>query len=266
MTSHAESSLKRATRAFDAARALFRAGLVAESHPFMVEALRAALDAWHKDGGEPDDASALRALGDAGYPDVDQLRAGLTAASGPMPADVEWLWAEAERLYVFSRKRLLRPNWKRKRWLALGLVTALGIVLAVSWRTWGRMRIRASATLGTEYPASNVLDGNDTTEWLAPEAKDAWLEIRPPRPRRVQSVRVYNGHNRFYMDRALRRFRVTLFAGDKQVASAEKEFTRLTDRTSLLDVEVAGTGVTLVRLDALSHFGAGVAIGDVEIR
>jgi hypothetical protein len=262
MTKASETFLDDARRAFAATDALFRAELVAECHPFKLRALRSCLAAWG------DEETAFAALSSTNYPDLARLRAALAVTPEMIPNDFDWIWAEAERLYRFSVPRLApeRTRTLRRRVaIALAASTVL-VVTLVAARLWGGWRVTASATYSPDFAASQAIDGNDATEWLPPDGQSGWLEIDLPRARHVHAVRIYNGHNRFYVDRGTHEFKVTLFAGERELKSQTGHFDQMTDQVSKIDVPFDVDGVTRVRVDATSFFGKGVAIGDIELR
>jgi hypothetical protein len=283
MSAAVDRDLAAARHAFAACEALFRSGLTPECHPYMLRALHASLAAWSEPVSPPpsDEPStppepttksaedtALTALAAARYPDLDRLRKALELTAATMPTDFEWVWAEAERLYGFSARRLAPESTRRRRRVGFAVLLGLGGVVAIvlAFRLWGRARITASATFSTDFAAPMAIDGNDATEWLPPDGEPAWLEIRLPRARRITGVRVYNGHNRFYVDRGTGNFRITLYAGERKVASAENHFERVTDQITKIDVPIQGDDVTMIRFDALTFLGRGVAVGEIEWR
>lgn len=281
----ASEALMQARRHLRAAGALYREGLVPECHAEMRAALTSTLAAWTPNDSAPAarvaaappsaaiEDPALGELAKRGY-DVARLRAALSIGADGlpddrrMPARFEALWAEAERLVRFSTKALRAPpEIRRRRFLATGaLVLALLVTLFVSFRLWGRVRARASATYSPEWPASYAVDGLDATEWILPDKTLGWLDVYLPRPTDVKRVVVLNGHNRFYLDRATKGFKVTAFAGNHELASAEAEFPGIKDGRSAREVKLRADGVTRLRIEILSYFGAGGTIAEVEVR
>jgi hypothetical protein len=264
------SSLARARCDFAAAEALFREGLVGQCHAFILAALYGSLAAWHADRND-----ALAALASANYPGIDRLRAIATTYTVPsstannhLPADFEAIWSEAERLFRFSKRKLVPAGMRRARRLRLGVIAALTLLLAVlvTERLWGRIRVRASGVLSTDFGAEFAIDGANVTEWLLPQSSPGWLELTLPRARHVHGVRVVNGHNRNYLDRGVERFRVTLIAGEKAIKTAEGHFEKIEDKYNTIDLAIDGEQVTLIRLEILSWFGSGGAVSEVEVK
>jgi hypothetical protein len=273
-----------ARRAIAAAGALWREGLVPESHTQMAGALRMALAPWARVGGETasprpaatDEERAFAALGGAGYRNLDRLRHALSATSGVAgdsvastpPSDFEWIWGEAERLYRFGARHLATPFERRRKRVRMASAAVLGVLLVIVGivRIWVRPHVSASAVFSPDFPASYAIDDIESTEWLLPERTAGWLLVSFSSPRHVHRVVVLNGHNRFYLDRGAERIRVTAFSKNGPVGSVEGSFARITADRSALELPLDAEGVSEVRVDVLSFFGLGAALAEVEIR
>ncbi len=272
-------TIESADRALRAASALWRDGLLEECHRYMLIALDVSLGAWIPADApaesERREELALAALEGAGHRRVGALRRELAASrrsdptSSPGPealsSNREALWEEIERLVLFSARHF-RPagERRRRRRILIGALLALvTLVIVIGFRLWGRPRVVASAVYSPERRASYVVDGTDT-EWLLPDRTPGWVDLYLPRARRIDGVRVVNGHNRYFLDRAARRIRVTAYSEHQQLASAEAEFRALKDGRDELKVRLKAKGVTRIRLDVLSFFGSGGAIAEIE--
>jgi hypothetical protein len=275
-------AISRASRAIVAAGALWREGLVPEAHAQMASALRLALAPWATgdagppaplaDAGPTASEPGLAALTRAGYRNVGRLREALSATAGdppaaPPPPDFEWIWAEAERLCRFGRRRLATPlerkRTRRQRGIA-GTLLGLAIVLGIA-RLWGRPHVSASGVYSPEYPASYAFDDIDSTEWVLPDHALGWLLISFSSSRHVHRVVVLDGHNRFYLDRGAERIRVTAFSKGTAVGSAEGRFGPLTADRNALDLALDAQDVSDIRVDVLSFYGNGAALAEVEV-
>ena len=242
----------------------------------MVAALRAGLRAWAPGEATSDEGTvetrALDVLERAGYRHLDGLRraiaAPVPAAGAPAPPDFERIWTEAERLLGFSARRLRSPA-ARKRSRIRGAVaggTGLLVVVAFMVRLWTGPHATASAVFSSEHPATHAIDGGETTEWILPDRTPGWLQITFRSPRRVHSVRIINGHNRHYLDRAAQQVRVTAFSAAGPVGTAEGRFVGISEKRTALDLPIDAKDVTHLRVEVLSHFGAGGALAEVEVR
>jgi hypothetical protein len=275
-------SVKRAQRSIDSARALFREGLVPECHDYMASALRVLLEAW---GGlapavehasfEPARAQeqALAELERAGYRHTDRLRAAVATTAEPsssaalLPPNVDWIWAEVERLARFSTRRAMMPRARKlarwRRGVVSALVLAFALLLAI--RLWGRPHARASGVFSEVHPAAKAIDGLEATEWLLPDATAGWLDVLFPSARSVHSVRLLNAHNVFYVDRGAKAVRVTAFTAQGKAVSVEGSFARLTEERSVLDLPLEAKGVTRVRVEILTYFRVGGGLAEIEV-
>jgi hypothetical protein len=296
MTPFREQAVTRSRRSISAARALYREGLLSESHTYMANALHALLEAWRpeapetppeeaeKDGDADEsapkavevdpDANALAAIEAAGYRKASRLR---KAAAAVRAADtgtrtslarVEWIWAEVARLARFSERKFASPAAQKRARIRLFVTVGLSalVVLAIIAVLWWRPRVVASATFGSEHPAYQVFDGVDSTEWLLPETSPGWVELRFRAARNVRVVRLVNAHNRYYMDRASERVRVTAYAGGESLGSAEGKFKGIVEKRSTLDLALNASGVTRLRVEVLSYFGRGGGLAEIEFR
>lgn len=281
-------AVARARRAIATAGALWREGLVPEAHAQMASALRLALEPWagqavaSAEAGTPvpDEERALAALAAAGFRDLDRLREALSSTAGVSnqatagsgapspPADFEWIWAEAERLSRFGARRLATPAERRRRLLRLAVAGGLGLVVLIVMvvRVWVRPHVTVSGMFSRDFPASYAVDGIESTEWDLPDRSPGWLQLSFSSPRRVHGVRILNGHNKFYMDRAAERIRVTAYSKNGPVASTEGRFNGITAERSALDLNLDAEHVSDIRVDVLSYFGSGAAIAEIEVR
>jgi hypothetical protein len=282
MTALAFESLEQARRSMAAADALWRVGLVGEANRFVESALRSTLLAWVPGEAPSSDLDrALAALERAGYATPERARRALaasapsTSATTPEAAldgaasriDLDELWGEAERLLNFTTKRLV-PSTRRRRSRLLWGGGALGLFLAVLVvdRLWVRPNATASGVFSPEYPAAYAIDGIESTEWVLPDHTPGWLEIAYSSARRLRSVRIVNGHNSPYLDRASERVRVTAFADEGAVATVEGRFPRLMPERSVLELPLDARHVTHLRVDVLSYFGSGGGLAEVEAK
>jgi hypothetical protein len=282
MTATFADSVQRARRAIDCASALFREGLVPECHEYMVSALNLLLEGWASVAPAPESAElepagaerALTALERAGYRQAARLRAAVTSTAAPASlaaaprCDVEWIWAEVERLASFSARRAMTPHARKVARRRVALASSLVLLLAVllCLRLWGRSRVSASSEFSAAHPASNAVDGLEATEWLLPDATTGWIDVMFPTARSVHRVLLVNSHNLFYADRAAQAVRVTAFAGPSKAASVDGSFTRLTQDRSVLELPLEAKGVTRVRVELLSYFKAGGGLAEVDVR
>lgn len=278
-------SVERARGYIDCARSLFRDGFLSEAHEYMVKSLQVQLLAW---GSLPDVAAgsgdseptavqdrAMAALERSGYRKLERLRAAAAAVESTAPApvvrarssDLDWVWAEVERLTRVSVRQARTPRARKLQRLRRGAFAAVVFVLAllICVRLWGRPRAQASAFYSESYAATNAIDGLEATEWLLPDGASGWIDVRLPRARTVHRVRLLNSHNVFHADRAARAVRVAAFTEQGPAASAEGAFPKFSEQRSVLDLPIEAHDVTRVRVEVLSHFRSGGGLAEIEV-
>jgi hypothetical protein len=110
------------------------------------------------------------------------------------------------------------------RWLLLGSAAVVLVGLAILLvRLNDRPPIEASAELRDEFSAARIVDGNRDTEWLLPDQAPGWIGVNfAPRP--LKAIRILNGHNRTYNDRAVNDFRIEVYLGRKRVHTSKHSF------------------------------------------
>ncbi|MEI9951934.1 MAG: hypothetical protein WDO74_23865 [Pseudomonadota bacterium] len=154
----------------------------------------------------------------------------------------------------------------RVGWLSALLAIIAAVVFAVRLRD--RFHVVESSHYAPAYAAfaaRNVIDGNQATEWLAPDGTPAWLDLKFDPAIQVTAVRVLNGHNSFYNDRATKVLEVTLFAGQSAVAHSELTLPGLEEPAQALTLPIAATGVTRIRFFAREYYGKGASLAELEV-
>lgn len=155
----------------------------------------------------------------------------------------------------------------------LGVAAVLAVVGLALWLSGRRDRFEVSASdyFGRErfewlFIPERAVDGDLASEWLTPQGGDgSWLELKYSKPIAVSRVRVVNGHNGSYNDRAVKELDVELYRGAKRLARARTSFTGIDKTPAARDVEVTGRGVDRVRFVVKEHHGLGGAITQVEV-
>lgn len=275
----------------EAADALWTNGHTAEGLRLAAEAFRAtrlALDVLHP-ADEPDDEeeSPLRAqLASAGM--GEERRAKVVAAAEAI-ADAELPLLDDEvtkeqgalfRELVAARKRLdevvapasLTPRqvgWTRR--LRVGAATAaLLAVLLVLFLLFGPGRgieATASATWGPqEGLAEFAVDGNPETEWQLPNRQTGWLEVTLSPPERIETLRLLNGHNDGYNDRAIRTAVVELYTEEGLAGRHEERWDAIVPRPEWREIEVGVDAVERIRVVVGGFHREGAALAEIEWR
>ena len=174
---------------------------------------------------------------------------------------------DARRLALRVSRGLRRATRTRQavmraRFAWLFVLLASISVLAFILRD--RFEISASGRYSSHFAAENAIDGNDATEWLAPDRTAAWIELRFKDPIDVAAVRVVNARNAPYNDRATKSLELTLFAGDK-AASHVTVTLGLEPAARDRSFQIAATRVTRIRFFARTYYGKGAGFAEVEV-
>lgn len=117
------------------------------------------------------------------------------------------------------RKRLQRATNRRAgaAGLALGLTIAL-----VFWLGKTRLVADASGSWSEKYPASNAVDGDESTHWVMPDKSLGWLDVKLLPPRKLATVSVLPGYappTYSVVD-----YRLEAYAGGNVVAATDGTF------------------------------------------
>ena len=116
-----------------------------------------------------------------------------------------------------------------------------------------------------EYAPDKAIDGEEGTEWLLADGQTGWLEVRLSPPRDIQQIRVRNGHNRHFRDRAVRAYAVELFdSNGESVGTTEGEFERFAERGEWAEHPLPASDVSRIRFQVKSFHRTGAALAELE--
>lgn len=127
------------------------------------------------------------------------------------------------------------------------------------------VEVVASDVLHPTYAAARVVDGDPSTEWLAPEDKDGWVEVRFRKPIDVQAVRITNAHNAPHNDRGAKQLDVYLLHEDTLIAGTHTTFAQIETSHHAREIPIVGASITKVRYMLRSHHGKGGGLAEVEL-
>ena len=246
----------------------------------LAEALRLGLDAFRvADRDLASDPATLRTLG-AKERDLDRLERARKAARTPPPERESELGSVDTQRYLdlqAGRRVLLGAHGKRVattselRWQRVqrvgGTLVALLAITAAAWlvlRTPPRVDVRASDQFpGAQYAPENAFDANEASEWVLPDGETGWIEGRLVPPRDVSELRVLNGRNAQFGDRAVKEYKVQLFRGGDLLGEHEGSFEQLERAPEWVDIPLTGKGVSRIRFEALSFHQRGAALAEI---
>lgn len=153
------------------------------------------------------------------------------------------------------------------RWFIAFSVFVAGVAGAIVGLRKPMMTASASASFdgSARYAADRVLDGDPSTSWCLPDAAPGFVDLRLREPRTITNVIVTNSHNPPAEDRATKEFRIELFDGDRKIATKDARFPIFSSNPQPMRVAVAGSHVTRVRVQVLSHHKTGACLAEVGL-
>lgn len=209
---------------------------------------------------------ALEGLADRNLPALDgDVRSADSAAFREL-GDVAATLDDAVAEVVLVKREIATRRVSRVVTAVLIAVTVIG-GLYFLLRKAPPQPAAASAVFNDDpaFTPDRAIDGDPTTEWLLPDASGGWLDVQVSPARAIHSVRLTNGHNRDYNDRAVRAYRVEAYDGDRLVAQASGQFPSLLPHPPAVAVQLAGAHVDRVRVVVVSWFNLGAALADVRV-
>lgn len=154
--------------------------------------------------------------------------------------------------------------------LALVVAATVGACVAIGlWMRNPRVDVKARASGYFDYMPrflpDHVADGQPRTEWVAPNRSTAWVEIVLPRPTDISGVRLINGANRPYHDRAILRFTVRITDRLGRRRHVTSSFPRFVTRPQPVIVPIQADDVVEVRLIVNSYYRRGAALAEMAV-
>jgi hypothetical protein len=123
--------------------------------------------------------------------------------------------------------------------------------------------VTASASFHGRFPAESVIDGDPDTEWLLPGGERGWVQLEFQTPQRIDKVRLLNGHNGLWNDRATEKYLLELRAADGPRRSIAGRFERLEPRPEWVEHEIGIEDVERIRLRVISYHGYGGGLAEI---
>jgi hypothetical protein len=191
--------------------------------------------------------------------DVTEHHASLFHEIGRANQLLQW---HVTRL-IMTRKRLrLVQIWRFA--LTFGVALAVVAVLALLVRPPAPV-VTASAyyAKSPELAPINAVDDDLKTEWILPDRKRGWLEVKLPTPRRINKVRLVNAHNRRFNDRATRDYRVEFFLGKQLVHTITGNFPKMDTNPQWVEHPVNIDNVDRIRFVVVSYHRLGGGLTEI---
>jgi hypothetical protein len=167
---------------------------------------------------------------------------------------------------VLTAREITAHRIARAAWL-LAALAALGVASWFALRPGPDAVATASAVYAGDpiFGPDRVLDGDPVTEWLLPDRTPGTLELTLRAPRRVTAVRLVNGHNREFNDRAVRDYEIELYAGQRLVKKLSGSFAQFVPAPAPVSIRADADGVDRVRLVVKSFHREGAALAEIAL-
>lgn len=123
----------------------------------------------------------------------------------------------------------------------------------------------ASAAYSEDLEAAMAIDGNPDTEWCLPDGTLGYIDLTFSHRRRVDAVVITNGHNRTYMDRAIRRARLSLYDDERVIEQHDVEFPGIEPQHKQRRIALQGKRATRLRLEVTEFAGTGAALAELRV-
>ncbi|MCB9596238.1 MAG: hypothetical protein H6719_26180 [Sandaracinaceae bacterium] len=155
--------------------------------------------------------------------------------------------------------------WTRNWRIGLTIFVAVGVCVAAYVLTRRPEGVNAVASDFTNvYDGSLAIDGDEATEWQLPDRTLGHVVVTIEPPVRVDTLRLLNGHNRHYNDRAVRAYRVELFSDDEVAQTIDGEFSTFEEHPEWVEHEVGLAEVDRIRFSVRSYHRIGAALAEIQ--
>lgn len=170
------------------------------------------------------------------------------------------LVAAFKRLSAMPRGRIV---------LGVQLVTAVLVLFSAPIVNWlmeaDSLSVFASDDYSDDHAARFATDGIPATEWLLPDGALGYIELSFGSKRTVHGVTVTNGHNLNFMDRAIKKARISVFDGDEVIEKHDVELPGIEPEHKQRRIELKGHRASRVRLEVLEFDGTGAALAELAL-
>lgn len=225
----------------------------------------------------PASTMTLALRGGTGRDELEALERGTASPLPASNADVglaleAWYWTALSA--ARSVHRALAPitrtarqlRWTQIRRAAVAFVVLISAVV-FPWLPaieLPRVRVRASSQWSTRaHLPEEAVDGNPLTEWHARDGQSGWLEINLSPPRDIARLRVLNGHNGRYEDRAIGSAIFTLYRRGTRVGRVDHEWAEIEAQPAWVELPVQAQDVDRIRVTIRRHLGLGTALAEL---
>jgi len=109
-----------------------------------------------------------------------------------------------------------------------------------------------------------AIDGDPNTEWQSPNGEAGWVEITIEPPAHINTLRILNGHNRHYNDRAVRDATVEVYADGELAHTFDHAWPQLVPSPEWIEEPVNLDQVDRIRFVAHAFHNQGVALAEIQ--
>ena len=220
----------------------------------------------------------VRGLSSGRLADVREAHQALTATSLPaLDAELEASHGELFQKLVTARRHVdaaLSPGAMPPREITLTQASRIGVAALVAalvavglyfaLRTPTGYEATASARFGPDFPPRNVIDDDHASEWLLPDRSPGWVEVSLSPPERIETLKLLNGHNRHYNDRAVQEYTVEVYANGELARTIEATFGEFQPRPQFVEHALGIDDVERVRVNVTSWHRTGAALAEID--
>ncbi|MBX3247905.1 MAG: hypothetical protein KF901_12060 [Myxococcales bacterium] len=224
----------------------------------------AVLGARGMSGERVESLSRVLQLGRQPLPELD---AAVSATHAELYKELFRARADADRALTPTTYSPTQVRWRVAQRIATSsLALLLAVVLAYfAIRTPRTVTASASAHFRNDpqFGPDRVFDEDPNTEWLLNDGQTGWLEARLSPPRDMRQLRILNGHNRQYNDRAVKEYALELYdAAGTKVFETEGEFD-FSPSPEWVSHDLSATQVERIRFTVKSFHRSGAALAEI---
>jgi hypothetical protein len=115
------------------------------------------------------------------------------------------------------------------------------------------------------FEPAMAVDGDPKTEWCAADGALGVLDLKFHRARKVDAVWITNGFNRNYLDRAIRKAKLTLYDGGRAIERHTVELPGIEPVHIRRRIELTGQRATRLSLQVLEFAGSGACLAEISV-
>lgn len=156
--------------------------------------------------------------------------------------------------------------WTRASRMSFAALIACALVVGLYFllRPETGVVATASSQFSNEFRAQNVIDGDEASEWLLPDRRDGWIELRIMPPEDIGTLRIKNSHNRHHNDRATHEYTIEVFANGRVAKTIDGVWPQLTPTPEWTEHAVDVEKVERIRVHVKTWHRLGGGLAEIE--